>query len=107
MHELLSFLGERGVASLVTLVQTGMIGGQMVSPIDVSYLADTIILLRYFEVEGRVRKALSVLKKRSGAHEDTIRELSFASGLHIGPPLLDMRGVLTGTPVSMKHDAAK
>jgi circadian clock protein KaiC len=105
MHELLSFLSERGVASIVTTVQQGVLGGQMQTPIDMSYLADTIILLRYFEAHGRVRKALSVLKKRSGAHEDTIRELTFSkAGIGIGPPLLEMRGVLTGTPVVMQND---
>jgi circadian clock protein KaiC len=106
MHELLSFLAERGVASIVTMVQQGMIGGQVLTPIDVSYLADAIILLRYFEARGRVRKALSVLKKRSGSHEDTIRELSFsAAGIAIGPPLLNMRGVLTGTPTVLSDDS--
>ena len=99
LHELLAYLSERGVASILTMAQSGLIG-QMSQPVDVSYLADTIVMMRYFEAEGRVRKALSVLKKRSGAHEDTIREFSLGGGgIHIGAPLTQMRGVLTGAPV--------
>ncbi|HEY8078718.1 MAG TPA: hypothetical protein VIF62_31520, partial [Labilithrix sp.] len=68
-----------------------------------SYLADTIVMLRYYEAEGRVRKALSVVKKRSGAHEDTIRAFELgAQGIRIGAPLSDMRGILTGTPIDLK-----
>ena len=104
MHELLSYLGERGVASLMTMAQSGLIGGQMNAPVDVSYLADTVVLLRYFESAGRIRKALSVLKKRSGAHEETIRDLVLDSkGLHVGPPLESMRGILTGSPVFLNQ----
>jgi circadian clock protein KaiC len=99
MHELLAYLSERGVATILTMAQSGFLGAHMSSPVDVSYLADTILMFRYYEAEGRVRKALSVVKKRSGAHEDTIRELSMgAGGIHIGPALANMRGVLTGTP---------
>ncbi len=99
MHELLSYTGARGVATVLTLAQTGVMA-QMHSVVDISYLADTVLLLRYFEAEGRVRKALSVLKKRSGAHEDTIRELSFdAKGIHLSEPLASFRGVLRGVPV--------
>jgi circadian clock protein KaiC len=99
MHELLSYLSERGVASIMTMAQAGMIG-QMTSPVDVSYLADTVILLRYFETRGRIRKALSVLKKRSGPHEETIRALTLDSdGVHVGAPLEKMHGVLTGSPI--------
>lgn len=102
LHELLSYLSERGVASILTLAQTGLIGPNMQSPVDLSYLADTIVLLRYFEAEGRLRKAISVLKKRSGQHEDTIRELElFGGGMRIGPPLRHMRGVLAGSPVQL------
>jgi len=101
MHELLSYLAEQGIATLVTMTQSGMVGA-MTSPVDVSYLADTILMFRYFEDRGRLRKALSVLKKRSGAHEDTIRELviggSGVGGIKLGRPLTEMRGVLTGTP---------
>jgi circadian clock protein KaiC len=99
MHELLSYAGARGVATVLTLAQSGVMN-QMHSPVDVSYLADTVLLLRYFEAEGRVRKALSVLKKRSGRHEDTIREMRFdATGIHLSAPLVAFRGVLTGVPV--------
>ncbi len=99
MHELLAFLSERGVASILTMAQSGMMGSQMSSPVDLSYLTDTIIMLRYFEAQGHIRKAISVLKKRSGAHERAIRELELGSGgVRIGPPLTNMRGVLTGNP---------
>jgi len=99
MHELLGYLSELGVVSLLTMAQSGIVGPNMSSPVDLSYLCDTLILLRYFEAEGRVRKALSILKKRSGAHEDAIRELRISSeGLVIGEPLIGMRGVLTGVP---------
>lgn len=99
MHELLAFLSERGVASILTMAQSGLMGAAMSSPVDLSYLADTIMLLRYFEFEGRLRKAISVLKKRSGAHEETIRAFELGSGgIHIGAPLAQMQGVLTGVP---------
>lgn len=99
MHEMLSFLAERGVTTILTLAQTGILGS-MTSPVDISYLADTVIVVRHFEAAGRMRKAISVLKKRSGSHEDTIRELILRpSGLALGQPLVDFRGVLSGTPV--------
>jgi circadian clock protein KaiC len=99
MHELLAFLAERNVASVLTMAQSGVASANMVSPVDVSYLADTIILMRYFESAGRVRKALSVLKKRSGAHEDSIREVTFDhNGISVTEPLSNFRGVLTGVP---------
>jgi circadian clock protein KaiC len=99
LHELLGFLSERQVASIVTMAQSGLIGSNMVSPVDISYLADTIVLLRYYESAGRVRKAMSVLKKRAGGHEDSIRELGLGSaGVNVGPPLSGMHGVLSGVP---------
>jgi circadian clock protein KaiC len=104
LHELLSFLADRGVATIMTVAQAGAIG-QMRSPVDVSYLADTVLLLRYFEAHGAVRKAISVLKKRSGHHEDTIRELTLDKGLRVGAPLSAFRGVLTGVPVYVGDDA--
>jgi circadian clock protein KaiC len=105
LHELLGFLSERQVASVVTMAQSGLIGTNMVSPVDISYLADTILLLRYYESAGRVRKAMSVLKKRAGAHEDSIRELSFGSdGIRVGPPLNNMHGVLSGVPRNQAQD---
>ena len=77
MHELLSYLNQRGVVTLLVLAQHGLMG-PMQSPLDISYLSDTVIMLRYFEAEGMVRRALSVVKKRSGAHEYAIREFRLA-----------------------------
>jgi circadian clock protein KaiC len=98
LHELLSYLGQQGVATILTMAQHGFIGN-MESPVDVSYLADTVLLFRYFEAEGAIRQALSVIKRRSGPHERTIRELIFKDGkLAVGNPLTEFRGVLTGVP---------
>lgn len=99
MHELLSFLNERGVATLIVLAQHGTVGAAMPTPVDVSYLADAILLFRFFEAHGRIRKAISVVKKRTGPHETTIRELKIGPDrLHVGDPLTDFFGVLTGNP---------
>jgi circadian clock protein KaiC len=99
MHELLSYLNQQGVVTILTLAQHGLIGNAMNSPVDVSYLADSVLLFRYFEAAGEVRQALSVLKKRTGWHERTIRELSFRDGhIQVGAPLHDFEGVLTGVP---------
>jgi len=99
LHELFSYLGQQGIATIITLAQAGVIGTSMQSPVDVSYLADTILLFRYFEREGAIRQALSVVKKRSGAHERTIRELFMENGrVHVGNPLTEFEGVLTGVP---------
>jgi len=98
LHELLQYLNRRGATTLLTVAQHGMIG-DMKQPIDVTYLADTVIMLRYFEAMGRVRRAISVIKKRAGAHEDTIRELKISeSGIDVGEPLRDFQGVLRGVP---------
>jgi circadian clock protein KaiC len=98
MHELLSYLADRGVATIMTMAQSG-VAGAMRNPVDVSYLSDSILLFRYFEAGGRVRKAISVIKKRASAHEDTIRELFIGSeGIRLGAPLLEFRGILTGVP---------
>ena len=98
LHELLSYLNQRGVVTIMVLAQQGLVG-PMGSPVDVSYLADTVILTRYFEARGSVRKAISIIKKRSGAHETAIRELKLAhGGIEIGPPLENFEGVLTGVP---------
>jgi circadian clock protein KaiC len=98
-HELLSYLNRKGVASILVVGQYGMVG-HMTAPIDMSYLADTVVLLRYFEAMGEVRQAISVLKKRTGRHERTIREFHIDSGgIHLGKPLTDFHGVLTGVPV--------
>ncbi|MBV8818352.1 MAG: AAA family ATPase [Acidobacteriaceae bacterium] len=99
MHELLNYLGRKGVATILTLAQHGMIGGTMRAPIDVSFLADTVMLLRYFEADGLVRQALSIVKKRRGGHERSIREMRITSnGLLVGTVLKNFRGVLTGVP---------
>lgn len=99
VHELLQYLNRQGVATFLTVAQHGLVG-DMKSPVDVTYLADTVILLRYFEALGRVRRAVSVIKKRAGSHEDTIREFSISnSGLSLGSPLEQFQGVLRGIPV--------
>jgi circadian clock protein KaiC len=99
MHELLAYLNERGVSTLLIAAQHGMMGMQMTAPIDVSYLADCVILLRYFEAQGAVRKAISVVKKRSGTHESTIREFVIGPDrVRVGEPLSDFHGVMTGVP---------
>lgn len=98
LHELLSYLNQRGVVSIMILAQHGLVSPAGVS-VDVSYLADTVVLMRYFEALGTVRKAISVIKKRSGAHETTIRELQMtATGVRIGQALADFQGILAGTP---------
>ncbi len=99
MHELLSFLNERGIVTLMVVAQHGIVGSNMATPIDVSYLADTVVLLRFFESAGVVRRAVSVMKKRSGPHEQTIREFQLGPDrLHVGAALSDFQGVLTGVP---------
>jgi circadian clock protein KaiC len=99
LHELLSFLGQCGTASMLVSVQRGLIGAHIDSPVDASYLADTVLLLRYFEAHGKIRSAVSVLKKRSGAHERNIREFDIGpGGVRVGPPLDQFQGVLTGVP---------
>jgi len=104
-HELLTYLGRQGVTTLMVVAQHGMVGAQMQSPIDTSYLADSVVLLRYFEYAGKVKKAISVVKKRSGAHEETIRELRFdGQGIHLSEPLSKFRGILSGIPVPIDSD---
>ena len=99
MHELLGFLGRKGVVTILTVTQSGLIGDSNLSPVDTTYLADNVILFRYFESRGRVRRAISVIKKRNGRHEPTIREMYVTEkGLEIGEPLEDFQGVLTGVP---------
>jgi circadian clock protein KaiC len=99
LHELLSYLGNRGVLTLMVLAQAGTLGSPLQSAVDVSYLADNILLLRYFETHGEVRQAISTIKRRSGAHEHSIRELRLGPDrIHIGRPLKEFQGVLTGTP---------
>jgi circadian clock protein KaiC len=98
MHEILNYLNRQGVVSLLLLANHGLVG-QMTTPVDLTYLSDAIILLRFFESEGRIRRAMSVMKKRIGKHEDTIREFTITEqGLSVGEALSDFRGVLTGVP---------
>jgi circadian clock protein KaiC len=98
LHELLSTLNQLGVVTILVLAQHGIMG-PMETPLDVSFLSDAVLLLRYFEAEGRVRRAISVVKKRSGAHEDAIREFRLTSdGVRVGPPLTQFQGVLSGAP---------
>jgi circadian clock protein KaiC len=99
MHELLTYLGQQGVVTLMSVTQSGMLGNNMSSPVDTTYLADNVILFRYFEYRGEVRRAISVVKKRNGKHERSIRELHVTEhGLDIGEPLTAFQGVLTGVP---------
>jgi circadian clock protein KaiC len=99
MHELLQYLNRRGTATFMTVAQHGLVG-DMKTPVDVTYLADTVILLRYFEALGSVRRAMSIIKKRTGAHESTIREYRIdGRGLTIGAPLEAFQGVLRGVPL--------
>ena len=100
MHELLTYLNMRGVLTMMTLAQHGLLGSAMSSPVDLTYLADTVIVLRYFEAFGKVMQALAVIKKRTGGHEHSIRQFHLTSkGIQIGDPLKDFEGVLTGVPV--------
>lgn len=98
MHELIQYLNRRGISTFLTVAQHGLVG-DMRTPVEVTYLADSVILMRYFEAGGRVRRAVSVVKKRTGPHEDTIREFQIANhGIQVGPVLREFQGVLTGVP---------
>jgi circadian clock protein KaiC len=104
MHELLQYLNRKGATTFLTVAQHGLVG-DMKTPVDVTYLADSVILLRYFEASGRVRRAVSVIKKRAGAHEDTIREFQITNrGLVLGAPLEGFQGVLRGVPTYKGRD---
>jgi circadian clock protein KaiC len=99
LHELLAYLSQKGITTLMTVAQHGFVGTNIDTPVDVSYLADTVLLFRYFEAAGEVRQALSVIKKRSGEHERTIRELVMKNGaIAVGNVLIEFDGVLTGAP---------
>jgi circadian clock protein KaiC len=105
LHELLQYLNRQGVATFLSIAQHGMMG-DMKQPIDVTYLADTVVMLRYFEAFGRVRRAISVIKKRTGAHEDTIREFRISErGVMVGKPLEEFQGVLRGVPTYVGQSA--
>ncbi|MDO9713628.1 ATPase domain-containing protein [Paracraurococcus lichenis] len=98
MHELLTYLNNKGVVTILILAQQGVVG-DVQNPVDLSFLSDAVVLLRFFEAAGEVRKAISVVKKRTGVHELSIREYRlFPRGMEVGPPLMDLRGVLTGVP---------
>jgi circadian clock protein KaiC len=107
LHELLSYLGQNGVATLMVGAHQGLIGMQMNAPVDASYLADAVLLLRYFEDRGEIRQAISVIKKRGGEHERAIREFRLQHGrIHVGEPLTNFRGVLTGIPTMERQSEA-
>jgi circadian clock protein KaiC len=98
IHELLTYLNQRGVVTILILAQQGLVG-PLQSPVELTYVSDTVILLRFFETDGCIRRAVSVLKKRTGNHEALIREYRIDSkGIRIGPPLAEFHGVLTGIP---------
>lgn len=105
MHEMLSYLNQQGVVTILVLAQHGMVG-HMASPVDLTYLSDAVVLLRFFEANGKLRRALSVLKKRTGRHEETIREYRIsARGIAVGPALTEFQGVLTGVPTYIGADS--
>jgi len=105
IHQLLSYLNQRGVLTILVMAQHGLVG-EVASPIDLSYLSDTVLMLRFFEAQGEVRKAISVLKKRVGTHEHTIREFRLgAQGLMVGEPLADFQGIMTGIPTYLGGQA--
>jgi circadian clock protein KaiC len=106
MHELLQFLNRQGASTFLSVAQHGLVG-EMKSPVDVTYLADAVLLLRFFESAGSVRRAISIIKKRTGWHEDTIREFTIKNGLAIGDPLTNFHGVLRGTPVLAEQPRPK
>ena len=107
LHELLNYLGRQGVTTLMVVAQHGMMGTQMTAPVDTSYLADSVVLLRYYEYAGQVKKAISVVKKRSGPHEQTIRDLQFGpDGITLSEPLVQFRGILTGIPEELPGTSA-
>jgi circadian clock protein KaiC len=98
LHELLTYLGQQGVATILVMAQQGLVG-HMQAPADLTYLTDTVVLLRFFEAGGHVRQAISVVKKRTGAHERMIREFKVESdGVRVGHPLTDFHGILSGVP---------
>ena len=94
---MLTYLGQLGIVTILVVAQSGLFEGAMKTAVDVSYLADTLVLLRYFETAGKVRQALSVVKKRRGNHERSIHEFRVGpEGIHVGPPIEDLQDVLTG-----------
>jgi circadian clock protein KaiC len=107
MHELLTYLNRSGIVTFLTVAQHGLVGSDMQSPVDLTYLSDTVILLRYFEAMGRVRRAVSVIKKRDGFHENAIREFLISTqGVQVGAALEAFQGVLRGIPEYIGGDNA-
>ena len=107
MHEILTYLNQHGVLTLVVMAQHGFMGTSMSAPVEISYLADTVIMLRYFEAFGHVKQAIAVPKKRTGSHERSIRQFAMSNnGTHVGPPLTEFHGVLTGVPEFQGEAAA-
>jgi circadian clock protein KaiC len=104
LHELLAYLNRLGVLSLMVVAEHGLIGTSMAAPINITYLADTVLLFRYFEITGEIRQAISVVKNRPGRHERTIRELQFGPGIRVGPPLRQVQGVLSGSVTSVETE---
>ena len=105
LHEMLTYLGQQGVITLMVVAQKGLLGSGMQTPVDASYLADTVIALRYFEAKGALKRAISVVKKRSGMHEDTLREMRLGdSGIALGEPLHNFHGIMSGIPAIAKDD---
>jgi circadian clock protein KaiC len=99
LHEILTYLGQRGVLTFLVGVQQGIVGSTMSTGMDVSYLADNVLILRYFEAQGAVEKAISVFKKRGSAHETTLRQFDITPrGITVGPVLSHFQGILTGVP---------
>ncbi len=106
LHELLTYLGQKDVATILIGAHAGLIGTAMQSPVDASYLADAVILMRYYELRGEVRQAISVVKKRGGIHERSIRDFRITpDGIRLGPPLREFRGILTGVPIFEPENA--
>ena len=105
LHEILSYLNQRGVLTILLLAQHGLFG-QMRSSVDLTYLCDTLVLFRNFEMRGRIKRAISIIKKRTGFHEESIRELYIGKGIRVGRPLEEFQGILTGVP-SYVGDASK
>ena len=99
LHEMLAYLGQEGVLSLMISTEHGLFSGRRRSDVDASFIADAVLLLRWFEAEGEFRLSLSAIKKRYGSHEKTIRELQITSeGIKVGRPLKEFRGIMTGNP---------
>ena len=107
LHELLAYLNQQGVITIMVVAQQGLVGTTQTT-VDLTYLADTVVLSRYFESRGELKQALSVIKKRSGNHERTIREMRVdKQGIWIGEPLEDFQGVLTGVPAFVGEKPAR